>query len=291
MQPSKEKDSATLVCHGRRFAWGARTYLMGVVNVSPDSFSGDGIGDDVWAAVDQARRFEEEGADIIDVGGESTRAVAGHPQYTPVSEEEELRRVMPVLERLVPQVTVPVSIDTYKSGVARRALEAGAGMLNDTWGLKRDPGLAELATAYRVPIILMHNQQGTHYEDVVSDVVASLKNSAGKALNAGVAEEMIILDPGIGFAKTSLDNLRILRGLGELKELGYPLLIGTSRKSFIGQVLNLPVDERLEGTAATVALSVANGADIIRVHDVRAMVRVARMADAVVRGWHEPAEG
>ena len=280
-----------MVSRGRRFAWGARTYLMGVVNVSPDSFSGDGVGDDVRAAVDQARRFEEEGADIIDVGGESTRAVAGHPRYTPVSEEEELRRVIPVLERLVTQVTVPVSIDTDKSGVARRALEGGAGMLNDIWGLKRDPSLAEVATAYRVPIILVHNQQGTHYKDVVSDVVASLKNSVGKALNAGVSEEMIILDPGIGFAKTPQDNLQILRGLGEIKELGYPLLIGTSRKSFIGQVLNLPVDERLEGTAATVALSIANGADIIRVHDVRAIVRVARMADAVVRGWHEPAEG
>lgn len=280
-----------MICRGASFRWGVRTYVMGVVNVSPDSFSGDGIGDDVQAAVDCARRLEEEGADIIDVGGESTRAFAGHPQYTPISDEEELQRIMPVLERLMPQVSVPVSVDTYKSGVARRALEAGVSMLNDIWGLKQDPALAEVAASFNVPIILMHNQAGTHYQDLLSDLKASLDRSVRQALDAGVPQEMIILDPGIGFGKTPEHNLEVLRRLRELKALGYPLLIGPSRKSFIGLVLDLPVDQRIEGTAATVALSIANGVDIVRVHDVQAMVRVARMTDAIVRGWQRSMEG
>ena len=265
-----------------------RTYVMGVVNVSADSFSGDGIGDDIQAAVDQARRFEEEGADIIDVGGESTRAFAGHPQYEPISEDEELRRVMPVLERLVSQVSVPVSIDTYKSGVARRALDAGVSMLNDIWGLQYDSALAGLAAEHNVPIVLMHNQQGTHYDDLLADVKAGLATSISLALRAGVSRENIIVDPGIGFAKSPEHNLQLISRLRELRELGYPLLVGPSRKSFIGLVLDLPVERRMEGTAAVVALSVANGADIVRVHDVQTMVRVARMADAVVRGWQRP---
>ena len=280
-----------MICRGASFRWGVRTYVMGVVNVSPDSFSGDGIGDDVQAAVDCARRLEEEGADIIDVGGESTRAFAGRPQYTPISDEEELQRIIPVLERLVPQVSVPVSVDTYKSGVARRALEAGVSMLNDIWGLKHDPALAEVAASFNVPIILMHNQAGTYYQDLLSEMKASLGRSVRQALDAGVPEEMIILDPGIGFGKTPEHNLEVLRRLKEFKALGYPLLIGPSRKSFIGLVLDLPVDQRIEGTAATVALSIANGVDIVRVHDVQAMVRVARMTDAIVRGWQRSMEG
>ena len=280
-----------MICRGASFRWGVRTYVMGVVNVSPDSFSGDGMGDDVQAAVDYARRLEEEGADIIDVGGESTRAFAGRPQYTPISDEEELQRVMPVLERLVPQVSVPVSVDTYKSGVARRALEAGVSMLNDIWGLKHEPALAEVAASFNVPIILMHNQAGTLYQDLLSEMKASLRKSVRQALDAGVREEMIILDPGIGFGKTPEHNLEVLRRLRDLKALGYPLLIGPSRKSFIGLVLDLPVDQRVEGTAATVALSIANGVDIVRVHDVQAMVRVARMTDAIVRGWQRSTEG
>ena len=279
-----------MICRGASFLWGVHTYVMGVVNVSPDSFSGDGIGDDVQAAVDCARRLEEEGADIIDVGGESTRAFAGRPQYTPISDEEELQRIMPVLERLVPQVSVPVSVDTYKSGVARRALEAGVSMLNDIWGLKQDPVLAEVAASFNVPIILMHNQVGTHYQDLLSDMKASLERSVRQALDAGVPQERIILDPGIGFGKTPEHNLEVLRRLKELKALGYPLLIGPSRKSFIGLVLDLPIDERIEGTAATVALSIAHGVDIVRVHDVQAMVRVARMTDAIVRGWQRSTE-
>ena len=280
-----------MICRGASFRWGVRTYVMGIVNVSPDSFSGDGIGDDVQAAVDCARRLEEEGADIIDVGGVSTRAFAGRSQYTPISDEEELQRIMPVLERLVPQVSVPVSVDTYKSGVARRALEAGVSMLNDIWGLKHDPALAEVAASFNVPIILMHNQAGTHYQDLLSEMKASLERSVRQALDAGVPQEMIILDPGIGFGKTPEHNLEVLRRLRELKALGYPLLIGPSRKSFIGLVLDLPVDQRIEGTAATVALSIASGVDIVRVHDVQAMVRVARMTDAIVRGWQRSMEG
>ena len=280
-----------MICRVASFRWGVRTYVMGVVNVSPDSFSGDGIGDDVQAAVDCARRLEEEGADIIDVGGVSTRAFAGRSQYSPISDEEELQRIMPVLERLVPQVSVPVSVDTYKSGVARRALEAGVSMLNDIWGLKHDPALAEVAASFNVPIILMHNQAGTHYQDLLSEMKASLDRSVRQALDAGVPQEMIILDPGIGFGKTPEHNLEVLRRLRELKALGYPLLIGPSRKSFIGLVLDLPVDQRIEGTAATVALSIANGVDIVRVHDVQAMVRVARMTDAIVRGWQRSMEG
>ena len=280
-----------MTCRGKRFDWGVRTYVMGVVNISPDSFSGDGTGDDVQAAVDQARRFEEEGADIIDVGGESTRAFAGRPQYEPISEDEELRRVMPVLERLMSKVSVPVSIDTYKNGVARRALEAGASMLNDIWGLQYDPALAELAAEYQVPMVLMHNQSGTHYDDLVSEVKTSLAKSADHAKEACIPSEKIILDPGIGFGKRPEHSLQLISRLRELKELGYPLLVGPSRKSFIGLVLDLPVEQRMEGTAAAVALSIANGADIIRVHDVGTMVRVARMADAVVRGWQHHDKG
>ena len=283
--------SGGMMCRGKRFLWGTRTYVMGVVNISPDSFSGDGTGEDVKAAIDQARRFEEEGADIIDVGGESTRAFAGRPQYEPISEEEELQRVMPVLERLMSQVSVPVSVDTYKSGVARRALEAGASMLNDVWGLQYDPALARLAAEYQVPMVLMHNQIGLHYDDLVSDVKAVLAKSVNQAVEAGVPSERIIVDPGIGFAKSPEHNLQLIGRLRELRELGYPLLVGPSRKSFIGLVLDLPVEQRVEGTAAAVALSIANGADIVRVHDVRTMVRVARMADVVVRGWQRPGEG
>ena len=277
-----------MMCRGKRFVWGARTYVMGVVNISANSFSGDGTGDDVQAAVDQARRFEEEGADIIDVGGESTRAFAGRPQYEPISEDEELRRVMPVLERLISQVSVPVSIDTYKSGVASRALDAGVSMLNDIWGLQYDSALARLAAEHNVPIVLMHNQKDTRYDDLISDVKTFLARSVDQAVEAGVPREAIIVDPGIGFAKKPEHNLQLISRLRELRELGYPLLVGPSRKSFIGLVLDLPVEQRMEGTAAAVALSVANGADIVRVHDVQTMVRVARMADAVVRGWQRP---
>ncbi len=276
-------------CGNAEFRWGERTYVMGIINLSPDSFSGDGISD-LESAVAQAHRLVAEGADIIDVGGESTR-----PDSTPVSVDDEIKRVIPVIERLSSEVPVPLSIDTYKSKVARRALEAGAAMLNDQWGLKRDPQLAELAAEKGVPIILMSNQRDkggydagvrrdtAYYGDVMAEVTSSLQNSLDLALRLGVPGENIILDPGIGFGKTWRQELEIIRRLGELKSLGRPILVGPSRKSFIGLVLDLPADQRVEGTAATVSIAIANGADIVRVHDVKPMVRVCRMTDAVVR--------
>ncbi len=265
-------------CGGRVFRWGERTYVMGILNVTPDSFSGDGVGNDVDAALAQARRLVEEGADIIDIGGESTR-----PDSSPLSADEELRRVLPIIERLSREVDVPISIDTYKAEVARHALAAGADMINDVWGLRRDPALAQLAAAHNVPLVITANQRDMEYDDIMQAVVDSLVSGVNIALSAGVAWENIIIDPGIGFGKTLEGNLEVLRRLSELKSIGRPVLLGTSRKSMIGTVLDLPPDQRLEGTAATVAIGIANGADIIRVHDVLQMKRVAKMADAVVR--------
>ncbi|MEE9285437.1 MAG: dihydropteroate synthase [Dehalococcoidia bacterium] len=269
-------------CRGREFRWGQRTYVMGIINATPDSFSGDGVGDDHDAAVRQVQRFAAEGADIIDIGGESTR-----PGAAPVDADEESRRVVPLLRRAAQAVDLPLSIDTYKSPVASAALAAGASMINDVWGLKRDPRLVDLAAEAGVPIVLMHNQQGTAYQDLVPDVLNSLQQSIEAARAAGVPKDNIIIDPGIGFGKTPEQNLEILRRLDEFTVLGQPVLVGTSRKSTIGLVLDLPVEQRLEGTAATVAIAIAKGADMARVHDVREMVRVARMSDAIVRGWTE----
>jgi dihydropteroate synthase len=266
-------------CRSKEFRWGERTYVMGIINVTPDSFSGDGLGNDLISAVAQAKRFQEEGADIIDIGGESTR-----PGSSPISADEELRRVIPIIERLAAEITLPISIDTYKSEVARRAVEAGATMLNDIWGLKKDPGLADVSAEKGLPLILMHNQEGTTYQTLIPDMIASLKQSLKLALDRGVIWENLIIDPGIGFGKTLEHNLEILHHLEEFKTLGRPILLGTSRKSVIGRVLNLPPQERLEGTAATVAIGIAKGADIVRVHDVAQMVRVCRMSDAIVRG-------
>ena len=266
-------------CGSKEFRWGERTFIMGVLNLTPDSFSGDGLGGDVEAAVAQAKRLVAEGADILDVGGESTR-----PDSAPIAADEELGRVLPVIEKLVREVSVPISIDTYKSEVACRALEAGAKMINDVWGLRRDPKLAQVAAEEGVPLIIVANQRGTTYQEILPEVINSLRKGMKLALDSGVAWENIIIDPGIGFGKTLEENLEIIRRLGELKALGRPILLGTSRKSMIGLVLDLPADQRLEGTAATVALGIANGADMVRVHDVLQMVRVSRMTDAIVRG-------
>jgi dihydropteroate synthase len=256
---------------------------MGVINVSPDSFSGDGLAN-VDAAVAQGRRFIEEGADLLDVGGQSTR-----PGFEELAPEDEARRVAPVIERLAREARVPVSIDTYKAPVARAALEAGAHLLNDIWGFREDESLAALAVEFRVPAVVMHNQRGRDFTDVIGDIRAGLKESMAIAERAGLARERLIADPGFGFGWTEEQNLEMLRRLGELRELGLPLLAGTSRKSTIGAVLDgVPTNERMLGTAATVALAIANGADIVRVHDVRQMRDVARMADAVVRGWRKP---
>ncbi len=282
----RAKVMGTMVIGGRRFEWGQRTYVMGVLNVTPDSFSGDGLGDDVQKAVDQALRFEEWGADILDVGGESTRPPSVYEGAAPTSAEDELRRVLPVLERLSGLVSVPLSIDTYKARVAEEALAAGAAMINDVWGLRRDPDMAGLAADRDVPVVIMHNQESGGYGDVVIDVIDALRDAMDDAVSAGVPRDKIIVDPGFGFGgKTPAHNLEILRRLREFEGLARPLLMGTSRKSTIGRVLDLPLEERLEGTAATVVLSIVGGADVVRVHDVKEMVRVSRMTDAVVRGW------
>jgi dihydropteroate synthase len=267
-----------LLC-GREFVWGSKTYVMGILNITTDSFSGDGVGSDLKAALARAKSLVADGADIIDIGGESTR-----PDSRPVTAEEEISRVLPVIKKLSVKIDVPISIDTYKSEVARLALEAGANMINDVWGLRQDPELARVAAEWGVPLIITANQRDMQYKDIMIAVVDSLVRGVNLALDAGVAWENIIIDPGIGFGKTLEENLEVLRRLSELKSLGRPILLGTSRKSMIGQVLDLPTEERLEGTAATVALGIANGADMIRVHDVLQMKRVAKMADAIVRG-------
>jgi dihydropteroate synthase len=260
------------------FHWGSRTYVMGIVNVTPDSFSGDGV-TDLEVAVTQARQLEQDGADLLDIGGESTRPETWAGPG--LSLEDELARVIPVIERVAATVNVPISIDTYKAEVAKRAMAAGAGLVNDVWGLRRDPQMAATVAAAGVPVVLMHNKPGGGYRDLIGEIADSLRESVELARAAGVADDRIIVDPGLGFGKTREENLEIIRRLPELRQLGFPLLIGPSRKSFIGKTLDLPAGERLEGTAAAVALSIAGGVDVVRVHDVKAMVRVARMADAI----------
>jgi len=247
---------------------------MAILNLTPDSFSGDGLGDNVEAAIVHARRLAAEGADVIDIGGESTR-----PGAEPISTEEELRRVLPVIERLAGELSIPLSIDTYKSEVADRAVRAGARMINDIWGLKRDPDLARVAAGFGVPVILMSHQEESSFSDIIAEVIATLKKSINLALSAGVTEENIIIDPGIGFGKSVEQNLEIIRRLSELRVLGKPILLGSSRKFKLTQ----SPDQRLEATAATVTIGIANGADMVRVHDVQQMVRVCHMSDVIIR--------
>ena len=272
-----------------RLEWGRQTYVMGVLNVTPDSFSGDGIiestlsrEENVAHALARARGFVEAGALLIDVGGESTR-----PNFAPVSVEEELARVVPVIQALHANLPdeIIISIDTYKAEVAKQALDAGASLINDIWALRRDAEMAPLASERSVPVVLMANMRGYEKREIVSDVIRFLSHSIDLALSAGVSWERIIIDPGIGFGTTPQENLTLLHRLGELRALGRPILLGTSRKSTIGLVLgNLPPSERLEGTAATLALGIAQGADIVRIHDVFEMMRVVKMTDAIVRG-------
>jgi len=279
------------------FEWGKKTYVMGIINVTPDSFSGDGLlHDDEWIAraVIQGEQFARDGADILDIGGESTR-----PGSVAVKTDEELGRVIPVVEKLVKHTNLPISIDTYKADVAEAALDAGASMVNDVWGLRMDPKMALLCASRNVPIVIMHNRSrardavqeerlggryvGTQYNDLLADVASELQNSIDLARAAGIPNEHIIIDPGIGFGKTIEQNLTLLRKLDYFKSLGYPILLGPSNKSFIGYTLDLPPDDRMEGTAATVAIGIDRGADIIRVHQVKSMVRIAKMTDAIVR--------
>jgi dihydropteroate synthase len=260
---------------GRTFEWGSRTYVMGIVNVTPDSFSGDGLGTDREAAVAQGLRMVKEGADLLDVGGESTR-----PGHVAISTAEEIARTETVVRELARKSSVPVSIDTYKLDVAEAAVAAGATILNDVWGLARSPALADLAARHGCALVLMHNQDGTDYAgDIMSEIKRFLGAAVARATEAGVPPERVLIDPGIGFGKTAEQNWIVMRRLKELRELGQPILIGTSRKSFIGKLLDLPVDERLEGTAATVTAAILRGVDVVRVHDVQAMTRVVRVAD------------
>ena len=260
---------------GKRFAWGSRTYVMGIVNVTPDSFSGDGLGGDVEAAIAQGLRMVVEGADMLDVGGESTR-----PGHVPVSVTEEIDRTESVVRRLARESGVPVSIDTYKQEVAEVAVAAGATILNDVWGLARSPGMAELAARRRCALVLMHNQDGTEYAvDMMVEIKRFLRAAVDRALAAGVPREKVIVDPGIGFGKTAEQNWEVMRRFTELQELGQPVLIGTSRKSFIGRLLDLPVSERLEATISTNVAAVLRGADVVRVHDVLPVARAVRAAD------------
>ena len=276
---------APLVIGPRTFAWGSRTFVMGILNVTPDSFSGDGLiaagGDPVRAAVALARSMVAEGADLLDVGGESSR-----PGHAPVSVPDEVARVVPVIRALraaLPET--PLSVDTTKPAVADAALAAGANLLNDVWGVAADAGLARVAAAHGVPLIVMHNRAEARYVNLVPEILADLQRALERALAAGVAWDRLIVDPGFGFGKAPHHNLALLRDLGSLRLLGRPILLGTSRKSTLGKVLDLPPDQRAEATLATTALGIAAGVDMVRVHDVRPNVRVARMADAVVRGW------
>lgn len=286
------RDPAPLRIGRRAFVWGDRTYLMGIVNVTPDSFSGDGIlalaaGDPIAAAAGLARRMASEGVDILDVGGESTR-----PGHEPVPEEEERRRVVPAIRALreaLPEMSL--SIDTTKARVAEAALDAGADMVNDVWGVNPESSLLRLVAERRVPLVLMHNRHEPRYRNVVTEVIADLQRAIDAAVASGVAEDRLIVDPGIGFGKTAEQNVALLRDLASLRLLGRPILLGTSRKSTIGKILDLPAEQRVEGTLATTALGIAAGVDLVRVHDVEANRRVARVSDVIVRGRGDVEEG
>lgn len=260
---------------------GERTYIMGILNVTPDSFSDGGDFVDIDKAIVHAKQMVEDGADIIDIGGESTR-----PGSVEVSEEEEAQRVIPVIRRLSKEINVPISIDTYKAKVAEEAIQAGAAIINDIWGMQKEPQMAEVAARYSVPIILMHNQLGTEYsEDIMEEICMFFNKSINMGLNAGIKRENMIVDPGIGFGKTAEQNVVVMARLGELNDLGCPILLGTSRKSFIGKILDLVPKERVDGTVATTVMGIIQGADIVRVHDIKENARAARVTDAVVRGW------
>jgi dihydropteroate synthase len=301
--------NAVLRFRDQELIWGSRTYIMGILNVTPDSFSGDGLLSNsssqdessfISKTLEQAQQFVNAGCDFLDVGGESTR-----PGAQTVGVEEEMRRVLPVVRALTSEFHLPISIDTYRAVVADAAFQAGACMLNDVWGLKVDPEIAGVAAKAEVPVILMHNRSswvqsevrerlggryvGAPYDNLLEDVKRELMESVEIAHRAGIQDEKIILDPGIGFGKTVEQNLELLNHVDVVRSLGYPVLIGPSRKSFIGYTLDLPPDQRVEGTAAAVAVSIVRGADIVRVHDVAYMQRVARMTDAIVRkGNNQP---
>lgn len=262
----------------KEYELGKRTYIMGILNVTPDSFSDGGKFNEIDAAVNQARKLIEDGADIIDIGGESTRPGAEY-----VTEEEEIKRVVPIIKAIKEKLDVTISIDTYKARTAEESIKAGADIINDIWGAKYDKNMAKIAAKYNTPIILMHNRENKPYENLMEDVVRDLQESIDIALKAGVKKENIILDPGIGFSKTYEENLIVMNNCEIIKKLGYPMLLGTSRKSMIGLTLNLPVNERVEGTLATSVMGIIKGFEFIRVHDVLENKRVAIMTDTILK--------
>lgn len=266
-----------LQCKSYQLDYGNKTLIMGILNATPDSFSDGGKFNHIEKAIQHAKQMVEDGADIIDVGGESTR-----PGYATVEVEEETSRVVPVIKEISKIVNVPISIDTYKAETARQAILAGAHIINDIWGAKKDPEIADVAANYDVPIILMHNRENIDYQDFIRDVLNDLYESISIAKKAGVKDERIILDPGIGFAKDLKQNIEMMKNLDKLVGLGYPVLLGTSRKSMIGQVMNLPVDERLEATGATVCYGLEKGCQMMRVHDVKEISRMTKMMDVLV---------
>lgn len=262
----------------KTFDIGKRTYIMGILNVTPDSFSDGGSYNSLEKAVNWAKEMEAQGADIIDIGGESTR-----PEHVPLDETEEIERVIPIIKALKSEIHIPISVDTYKSKVAESAIKEGAALINDIWGFKKDPLMAKIAAKYDVPCCLMHNRDNTDYTDLIGNVLDDLRESVAIALQAGVKKENIIVDPGIGFAKTYEQNLEVLQKLEAFKTLGYPVLLGTSRKSVIGKTLKLLPSQRVEGTIATTVIGIMKNCDFVRVHDVEENKRACLMTDAIVR--------
>lgn len=270
--------SRSLTIGNKTFRLGERTYIMGILNVTPDSFSDGGKYNSIENALRHAEKMIAEGVDIIDIGGESTR-----PNHTPVGEQEELERVIPVISRLSKEFSIPISVDTYKAKVAEEAIKNGANLINDVWGFKMDDKIAHVAAKYDIPCCLMHNRNNMNYDSLIEDMLSDLTESINIALKAGVRKENIILDPGVGFAKTYEHNLEVINKLESFKTLDYPVLLGTSRKSMIGNTLNLPPEERVEGTLATTVIGIMKGCDFVRVHDVLENKRVCLMTDAIVR--------
>ena len=263
--------------------WEKKTYVMGIINATPDSFSGDGINGNIEAGVSQALSFYSEGADILDIGGESTRPQSLYGNVKDISGKEEINRVVPLVKEIRARSGGMISVDTSKSAVADAAIKAGANMVNDVWALKKDPEMVEVVASAKVYVVLMHNDSNPSYSDVVYDTIESLKGSVDKAVRDGIPEDLIIIDPGIGFGKDMRQNLTILRRLEEYKSIGRPILVGTSRKSTIGNILQVPVHERTYGTAASIAIAIAKGTNIVRVHDVGEMAQVCKMSDAIIK--------
>jgi dihydropteroate synthase len=286
MSPNQQQPTSPLVIGDSKFAWGERTYVMGIVNATPDSFSGDGVlptSGEIQSAVDQALRMEDEGADIIDVGGESTRPASLYPDAKPVDSDDEIRRVVPIIEALTGRIGVPISIDTRKASVVVAAVDVGAAVANDV-SMLGDPEMAGVVASTRVPVIVSHIRQGGHKGEVVQDVVSDLESAIDQLIAVRVGRSKIIIDPGLGFAKNAEQSLELMRSIERIRtDLNMPVLIGSSRKSFIGSVTGEPVEDRLFGTAATTAFAIQSGADIVRVHDVKEMMSVVKMSDALAR--------